>query len=72
MTRLSPVSVRAYRTVLIALADLEAELANASSPREALALYEAFGGVYAQADRLERLALNRAEALLPRGSHVRS
>lgn len=70
--RLSHIALRAYSQALVALGELERELTNAGTPKEALALYEAFGGVYAQAERLERLALDRAEALIPRGSHVRS
>jgi hypothetical protein len=68
---LHPVATHALRSVVLSLTTLELELEYLDTVDSALVLADRLREVYTQVDRLELLALRRAEALCGR-SDVRS
>jgi transcriptional regulator with XRE-family HTH domain len=68
VTILHPVAVYAQRSVLEGLGTFECEIDCATSVDEALALHDVLASLYQHVDRLERLAIRRADAILIGGS----
>lgn len=65
---MSPVTRYAQVNALDALDDLASEIAIAETVPDALRIYDVLASVSNETDRLERAALDRADALLKGGS----